>query len=215
MAFKMNSSRISLRGSADTPGLFSTNDTDNISSGPGMGAQAPVGPGSQGEAMGPSMLDSPGNMNRPLTYFTDPNKPAAVNSSNELLRDSNQNLMKDDAVVTQGTANMGAGGKKPAKITKRTVRRTKGDDKPNAKRYGVGRIGEETTTQAGSLTKTTTKLAGTDGFVTSGPKKGMIKTASVNKIKTKGPTTNNKPQAAVLTKKKKKDSMAPMKGYKH
>jgi len=203
----MNSSRISLRGSADTPGLFSTNDTDNISSGPGMGAQAPVGPGSQGEAMS--------NMNRPLAYFTDPNKPAAVNSSNELLRDSNQNLMKDDAVVTQGTANMGAGGKKPAKITKRTVRRTKGDDKPNAKRYGVGRIGEETTTQAGSLTKTTTKLAGTDGFVTSGPKKGMIKTASVNKIKTKGPTTNNKPQAAVLTKKKKKDSMAPMKGYKH
>jgi len=154
-------------------------------------------------------------MNRPLTYFTDPNKPAAVDSSNELLRDKNQNLMKDDAVVTQGTANMGAGGKKPAKITKRTVRRTKGDDKPNAKRYGVGRIGEETTTQAGSLTKTTTKLAGTDGFVTSGPKKGMIKTASVNKIKTKGPTTNNKPQAAVLTKKKKKDSMAPMKGYKH
>ena len=58
MAFKMNSSRISLRGSADTPGLFSTNDTDNISSGPGMGAQAPVGPGSQGEAM--SNMNTPG-----------------------------------------------------------------------------------------------------------------------------------------------------------
>ena len=65
MAFKMNSSRISLRGSADTPGSFSTNHTANIISGPGMGAQAPVGPGSQGEAMS--------NMNdRPVAYFTDP-----------------------------------------------------------------------------------------------------------------------------------------------
>mgnify|MGYP007020160105 CR=1 FL=1 len=207
----MNSSRISLRGSADTPGLFSTNDTDNISSGPGMGAQAPVGPGSQGEAMGPSMLDSPGNMNVPGPMY----KVGKIDSQNELTRDKDGNV-SDDSKTKDITVNSGQGGKRKGTSTSTTIRRIgkPGEEMASdARRKGIGRIGTQTQTKVGSSTKTTTKLAGTDGFRKDGS--GYIKTASVNSIKPKGATTSNKPKAAVLTKKKKKDSMAPMKGYKH
>ena len=162
MAFKMNSSRISLRGSADTPGLFSTNDTDNISSGPGMGAQAPVGPGSQGEAMGPSMLDSPSNMNVPGPTY----KVGKIDSQNELTRDKDGNV-SDDSKTKDITVNSGQGGKRKGTSTSTTIRRI---GKPgeevasDARRRGIGRIGTQTQTKVGSSTKTTTKLAGTKGF---------------------------------------------------
>lgn len=53
----MNSDRINLKGSADTPGLFSESHTMMIHKGPGnamMDEGVPDGPGSQGEAITPT-----------------------------------------------------------------------------------------------------------------------------------------------------------------
>ena len=108
MAFKMNSSRISLRGSADTPGSFSTNHTANIISGPGMGAQAPVGPGSQGEAMS--------NMNdRPVAYFTDPKDK--VNDGNvEVTKDKIPGQAQNvEVTIPAGSTTQTTGKKAPQK----------------------------------------------------------------------------------------------------
>jgi hypothetical protein len=130
------------------------------------------------------------NMNAGPTYLTDPeedkNKPANIDPSNELLRDKDQNIIPDDAKVSEIDVSMGRGGKGKGKQTTRTIRRVKGDDKPNADRYGVGRIGTEKTFEYGDLKKTKTELGGAKGFVKSGPKKGMVIEDEVNKIKPRG-----------------------------
>ena len=126
------------------------------------------------------------NMNAPgPMYLTEEDKPAKVDPSNELLRDSKGNVV-DDAKVTEVNVNMGRGGKGKGKETTRTIRRVKGDDKPNAARYGAGRIGTEKTFEYGSMKKTKTELPGASGFVKSGPKKGMVIEDEVNKIKPRG-----------------------------
>tara|TARA_R110002126_G_scaffold39603_1_gene117416 strand:+ start:211 stop:753 length:543 start_codon:yes stop_codon:yes gene_type:complete len=53
MAFTMNKDRINLRGSADTPGSFSTDHTGKISEANPMADGVPDGQRSQGEAMSP------------------------------------------------------------------------------------------------------------------------------------------------------------------
>ena len=54
MAFTMNKDRISLRGSADTPGPFSADHTSKITIANKMADGVPDGQGSQGEAMSPN-----------------------------------------------------------------------------------------------------------------------------------------------------------------
>lgn len=130
----------------------------------------------------------------------DPDKdPAEVDSSNELLRDKDKKIIPDDAKVTKVDVNLGRGGKTKAKQTKRTIRRAAGDDKPNSARYGTGRIGTETTTEFGdSNKKIKTKLSGTEGFVKSGPKKGMVIEGSVNSVTPRGVnTSSSKPKASM------------------
>lgn len=137
----------------------------------------------------------------------DEKKPAEVDKSNELLRDKNQNLIPDDAEVTEVNVNLGRGGKTKAQQTKRTIRRTAGDDKPNSARYGVGRIGTETTTKFGDSNKiVTTNLGGSKGFIKSGPKKGMVIEGSVGSVTPRG-GTSNKPKASMdgLSDRAKKD----------
>jgi len=134
--------------------------------------------------------------------------PAEVDSSNELLRDKDQIIIPDDAKVTEVDVNLGRGGKTKAKQTKRTIRRAAGDDKSNSDRYGTGRIGTETTTEFGdSNKKVSTKLAGSSGFVKSGPKKGMVIESSVGSITPRGGTTSSKPTASTagLKSRAKKD----------
>ena len=144
-----------------------------------------------------------------LKLEDDEKKPAEVDKSNELLRDKNNNPIPDDAKVTEVDVNLGRGGKAKAQQTKRTIRRTANDDKPNSARYGAGRIGIETTTEFGDSNKIIrTNLSGTKGFVKSGPKKGMVIEDSVNAITPRGGTTSSsKPKASMdgLSARAKKD----------
>ena len=130
-----------------------------------------------------------------------------IDPKNELTRNSKGEI-DDDSKTTEIDYNLGRGGKGKGTKTETTVRRigAPGEEMaPDARRRGIGRIGTQTKTNVGSSSTTKTKLAGTDGFRKDGS--GYIKEASVNNIKTRGGTTNNKPTASTsgLSARAKKD----------
>ena len=189
MALTMNKDRISLRGSADTPGLFSADQTGKITMANKMAGGAPTL-----------------KVGDPETY-----EEEQARTGNEPLRNPDGNV---DSSSTTRPVNIsqGAGGKSKGTETTRSVRRVKKETDPNASRYGAGRIGEETTTRDknNKIMQTRTVLAGTSGFNPD----GTIKNASVNSIKTRGTTTSSMPTANVL-KKKKGSTMMYRSGKKH
>ena len=205
MAFKMNKDRISLRGSADTPGPFSADHTGKITIANKMADGVPDGPGDSGMA----------NMNTgPILKVGDPEtyEEEQARTGNEPLTNPDGN--PDNSSTTKSVnINQGGGGKSKGTATTRSVRRVKGELADNARwTTGAGRIGEETTTRDSNnkIMQTRTVLAGTSGF-----KNGRIKTASVNSIKPKGTTTSSMPTAGVLEKKKKKGSTMMYRGGKN
>tara|TARA_R110002126_G_scaffold5145_1_gene26860 strand:+ start:70 stop:654 length:585 start_codon:yes stop_codon:yes gene_type:complete len=194
MAFTMNKDRINLRGSADTPGSFSTDHTGKIDS---AFFQIDDGTGGKPENKG---------LSKEQAY-----EKEQARTGNEPLRNPDGNV---DSSSTTRPVNIsqGAGGKSKGTETTRSVRRVKKETDPNASRYGAGRIGEEKTTRDknNKIMQTRTVLAGTSGFNAD----GTIKNASVNSIKTKGTTTSSMPTADVL-KKKKGSTMMYRSGKKH
>ena len=201
MTFKLNINKSEKEGKGKGPAGFSFNQSKNLYEAFGKhivgndvmydGYYNTVNEveGIEGGGSGINM-NVPGPQYGSPTLQTDPeedkNKPADIDPSNELLRDKDQNIIPDDAKVSEIDVSMGRGGKGKGKQTTRTIRRVAGDDKPNAERYGVGRVGTEKTYEYGDLKKTKTELGGAKGFVKSGPKKGMVIEDEVNKIKPRG-----------------------------
>ena len=125
MAFTMNKDRISLRGSADTPGPFSAVDTGKITMANKMADGAPTL-----------------KVGDPETY-----EEEQARTGNEPLTNPDGN--PDNSSTTKSVnVNQGAGGKSKGTATTRSVRRVKGELADNARwTTGAGRIGEETTTR--------------------------------------------------------------------